>query len=61
VVEIDPSDVVSIPHDCNQQKLRTTKYRVLKVCETILEEQLYEDYPVYDDEEEETEEATFTA
>lgn len=61
VVEIDPSDVVSIPHDCDQQKLRTTKYRVLKVCETILEEQLYEDYPVYDDEEEETEEATFTA
>ena len=45
VVEIDPSDVVSVPHDCSQQKLRTTKYKVLKVCETILEEDLYEDYP----------------
>ena len=52
VVEIDPADVVSVPHDCEQQKLRTTKYKVLKVCETILEEELYDDDPYEDDHEE---------
>jgi hypothetical protein len=29
LVEIDPRDVVSIPSDCNQQKLRTCKYKVI--------------------------------
>ena len=53
VVEISPTDVVSVPNDCNQQKLRTAKYKVLKVCETILKEELYGDYPCYDEDEEE--------
>ena len=53
VVEISPTDVVSVPHDCHQQKLRTSKYKVLKVCETILKEELYDDYDSYEDEEEE--------
>jgi len=35
VVEIDPSDVVSVPHDCDCQKLRTAKYKVVGVYETI--------------------------
>ena len=35
VVEIDPRDVVSVPHDCDCQKLRTAKYRVVGVYETI--------------------------
>tara|TARA_B100000676_G_C17835721_1_gene710211 strand:+ start:64 stop:876 length:813 start_codon:yes stop_codon:yes gene_type:complete len=35
VVEIDPSDVVSVPHDCECQKLRTSKYKVVGVYETI--------------------------
>lgn len=29
VVEVDPADVVSVPYDCNCQKLRTAKYRVV--------------------------------
>lgn len=29
IVEIDPIDVVSIPSDCNCQKLRTCKYKVI--------------------------------
>ena len=35
VVEIDPRDVVSVPHDCECQKLRTSKYVVVGVYETI--------------------------
>jgi hypothetical protein len=35
VVEIDPRDVVSVPHDCDCQKLRTSKYVVVGVYETI--------------------------
>jgi hypothetical protein len=48
VVEVDPSDVVSVPYDCSQQKMRTSKYKVVAVYETIdappLEEALYESY-----------------
>ncbi len=29
IVEIDPADVVSIPTDCNCQKLRTARYKVV--------------------------------
>jgi len=31
VVKIDPADVVSVPHDSNNQKLRTCKYEVIGV------------------------------
>ena len=48
VVEIDPSDVVSVPYDCECQKLRTCKYKVVAVYETIdappLDEGLYDSY-----------------
>jgi len=30
LVEIDPKDVVSVPLDCNCQKLRTSKYKVVE-------------------------------
>jgi hypothetical protein len=36
IVEIDPSDVVSIPSDCQCQKLRTCKYRILSEFERPL-------------------------
>ncbi len=29
VVKIDPADVISVPHDCSHQKLRTSKYEVI--------------------------------
>jgi hypothetical protein len=46
VVEIDPSDVVSVPLDCECQKLRTSKYKVVAHYETIeappLDKELYD-------------------
>ena len=52
-VEIDPSDVVSVPKDCDCQKLRTAKYKVVALHETIeapLDEGIYGDYDEeYDD------------
>ena len=47
VVEIDPSDVVSVPLCSDCQKLRTAKYKVVGVMETIdapLDEGLNDDY-----------------
>ena len=53
-VEIDPADVVSVPKDCDCQKLRTSKYKVVALHETIetpLDEGIYGDYDEdYDDE-----------
>ncbi|MBC8395082.1 MAG: hypothetical protein H8E05_00130 [Bacteroidetes bacterium] len=52
VVEISPADVVSVPHDCDCQKLRTTKYKVVGHMETIdtpLDDGLNEDYYDYED------------
>ena len=55
IVKIDPSDVVSVPHDCDCQKLRTCKYEVVSLHETIetpLDDGLncdYEDYSDSDD------------
>ena len=53
VVEINPADVVSVPYDCECQKLRTCKYKVVGHYETIeappLEEGMDEDYVDWDD------------
>jgi hypothetical protein len=43
-VQIDPSDVVSVPHDCDCQKLRTAKYKVVGVVKTIIETEATDDY-----------------
>jgi hypothetical protein len=42
LVEIDPADVVSIPTDCEFQKLRTCRYKVVEEFERPLTEPLYE-------------------
>jgi hypothetical protein len=42
LVEIDPADVVSIPTDCEFQKLRTCRYKVVAECERPLDELVYE-------------------
>jgi len=47
VVEIDPRDVVSVPLDCEQQKLRTAKYKVVAHFEKKLEEPMCDDYGDY--------------
>jgi hypothetical protein len=52
LVEINPADVVSVPHDCSCQKLRTSKYKVVAVHETIdtpLRDALVDRYGDYDD------------
>ncbi len=47
VVEIDPRDVVSVPLDCEQQKLRTAKYKVVSHFEKKLEEPTCDEYGEY--------------
>ncbi len=42
LVEIDPADVVSIPTDCEFQKLRTCRYKVVAEYERPLVEHVYE-------------------
>ena len=42
LVEIDPADVVSIPTDCEFQKLRTCRYKVVAEYERPLDELVYE-------------------
>lgn len=50
IVEINPKDVVSIPSDCNCQKLRTCAYKVVDNYHQPLSQPLYESRWVeYDD------------
>ena len=58
-VEIDPTDVVSVPLDCNCQKLRTAKYKVIALHESIerpLDDGIYGEYDDdnWDDSDEDT-------
>lgn len=41
LVEINPRDVVSVPTDCNWQKIRTCRYRVVEVIENELPSSYY--------------------
>jgi len=45
LVKINPRDVVSVPTDCEAQKLRVCRYEVLEVIDTELEDALYEPEP----------------
>ena len=51
LVEINPADVVSIPTDCECQKLRTCKYKVVAEYEVPLEDLAYESRYSTDDDE----------
>lgn len=57
-VAVNPRDVVSVPHDCNAQKLRTCRYVVTGLAEddygTPLLSAWGDDIYIYDDDEEET-------
>ncbi len=64
LVEINPADVVSIPTDCNFQKLRTCKYKVVDEYEIDLNDPLYasrfqteydDDVDIWNDEDEDCE------
>ncbi len=48
LVEINPRDVVSVPTDCEAQKLRVCRYEILEIIDTELEDALYnsaDDWP----------------
>ena len=49
IVEVDPADVVSVPHDCNHQKLRTAKYTVVGEFEKPLDNDFSDEYNKEDD------------
>lgn len=54
LVKINPKDVVSVPHDCNHQKLRTCRYEVLEVykaAEPIQETLFFVNYDEDEDDE----------
>jgi len=51
VVEINPEDVVSVPNDCDCQKLRTCKYKVVDHFKTKMPDTICDEY--YDDSEDE--------
>jgi len=66
IVKISPTDVVSVPLDCECQKLRTCEYTVLKDYEGEMEYHLYmddgdewdDDYDDYDDSHDDDEDIT---
>ena len=49
VVEVDPSDVVSVPNDSDFQKLRMSKYKVVSLFEKKLEQPMCDEYGDYED------------
>lgn len=51
IVEVDPADVVSVPHDCNHQKLRTIFYRVVGEFEKPLDNDFSDEYNQEDEDE----------
>lgn len=60
IVKFDPADIVSVPTDCEHQKMRVSKYTVIGVAREIIEEEVYEDeYDAYPDELEENLNADF--
>lgn len=57
IVEVDPADVVSVPYDCNCQKLRCTWYKVIDEFKHVLDDNYstqYHDDTDYDDEDDES-------
>ena len=43
IVKFDPADIVSVPTDCEHQKMRVSKYTVIGVAREVIEEEVYED------------------
>lgn len=60
IVEVDPADVVSVPHDCNCQKLRCSFYKVVGVFERPLEEALNSQYAPAEEDQPDDEESVDT-
>lgn len=44
IVKVNPADVVSVPHDCNHQKMRTCFYEIVGVYDAPLPNSYYDSY-----------------
>jgi hypothetical protein len=53
IVKVDPADVVSVPHDCDFQKMRTSRYEVVGTFDAPLPNGYYDGYDTDSDEDEE--------
>ena len=42
LVKFDPADIVSVPTDCEHQKMRVSKYTVIGIARDIIEEEVFE-------------------
>jgi len=51
LVKFNPKDIVSVPSDCNCEKMRVSSYEVISVAREQLEEAVYTDDEYYDDQE----------
>ena len=51
LVKFDPADIVSVPTDCEYQKMRVSGYTVIGIARDIIEEAVYEDDLDFDDQE----------
>jgi hypothetical protein len=49
IVKINPSDVVSVPKDCDCQKLRTARYEVVKDFDVVYKKPLNTEFTSYDE------------
>jgi hypothetical protein len=49
IVKINPSDVVSVPKDCDCQKLRTARYEVVKDFDGVYKKPLNTEFNSYDE------------
>jgi len=54
LVKFDPSDIVSVPTDCEHQKMRVSAYTVIGIARDIIEEAVFEDEEGWDFDEQET-------
>jgi len=57
IVKINPADVVSVPKDCDCQKLRTSRYEVVKDFERVYRSPLNTEFTSYEADEDWDEEA----
>ncbi len=51
LVKFNPKDIVSVPSDCNCEKMRVSSYEVISVAREQLEEAVYSEDECYDDQE----------
>ena len=49
IVKVNPADVVSVPHECDFQKMRTSRYEVVGVYDAPLPNGYYDGYDEDDD------------